>query len=318
MTKRCSRVNCYAHDGEACQLGALDLADCRHWSSGEALAEVVGEPCPVSARVPWSGCALGLSDLINLTPRGRTILIGVLGAHDAGKTTLLIGNYLDLLRGRTLAGARFAGSITLQAWESLAAWVRFDDAARQPSFPPHTPRGTSRVPGLLHLALRRANDEFRDIILTDAPGEWFTNWAVSEQAPEADGARWIAQRADAFLVLADCQRLGGTNRGRARNDIRLLLERLGNHVGTRPTTLVWSKADQSSDAAIREQICASLRDCIPHATEVDCTNIERASLVRALEATLHPAWTPPRARALVEPILHDEPFEAFRGSDART
>ena len=316
MMKRCSRVNCYAHDGEACQLGAIDLADCRHWSAGEAEAEVVGEPCPISARVPSSGCALGLSDLVNLTPRGRTILIGVLGAHDAGKTTLLTGNYLELLRGRTLAGARFAGSRTLQGWESLAAWVRFDDAARRPSFPPHTPRGTSRVPGLLHLALRGSNDEFRDVLLTDAPGEWFASWAVKEQAPDAEGARWIVQRADAFLVLADCQRLGGPNRGRARNDIRQLLERLGNHVGVRPTTLVWSKADREPDAAIRKQVCVSLRDSIPRATEADCTTMNRTSLVRAMEAVLRPAWTPPRARALVEPVLHDEPFAAFRGRDA--
>ncbi|HYH96086.1 TRAFAC clade GTPase domain-containing protein [Hyalangium sp.] len=275
-------------------------------------------PPPTSSRVPWSGSALGLADLTNLVPRGRSILIGVLGAHDAGKTTLLTGNYLQLVRGHGLAGARFAGSRTLGAWESLAAWTRFDDAARPPSFPPHTPRGISRVPGLLHLALRGQQDELRDVLLTDAPGEWFTRWATKENAPEASGARWIVQHADAFLLLADCQRLSGPERGEARRGVRELVERLGNHVGLRPTVLVWAKGDQEPPQAIRSAIRRALAERIPHASEVSTSTERPESLVLALETVLLPAWTPPLAAPLADPILSHEPFAAFRGVHARS
>lgn len=311
--KRCSQDACFADDGEVCCLGTMDRAECPYWSTGGSLSEAPISPSPLSARVSWSGCALGLADLANLTPRGRTLLIGVLGAHDAGKTTLLTGNYLELLRGLQIADARFAGSRTLQAWESLAAWARFDDAARPPSFPPHTPRGTGRIPGLLHLALRGPRGDFRDLLLTDAPGEWFTRWAVQEDAVDADGARWIVRHADAFLVLADCERLAGPQRGPARNAIRQILERLGNHVHGRPTALVWSKADKPPSDTIRDHVRVALRQAIPHATEVECSIRQRQSLIYALEAALRPAWLPPPARSLLEPVLHAEPFSAFRG-----
>lgn len=318
MKRRCSNPNCFVDDEEACALGIRVPAECPLWSGSEPRAEVAPSAALTAARVPWSGSALGLSDLTNLVPRGRSILIGVLGAHDAGKTTLLTGNYLQLLRGHTLAGARFAGSRTLGAWESLAAWVRFDDAARPPSFPPHTPRGTSRVPGLLHLALRGPQDEFRDVLLTDAPGEWFTSWAIREDAPDAEGARWIARHADAFLVLADCVRLRGAERGQARNDIRQLLERLSNHVASKPTVLVWAKADQAPPDGIRGAIRRVLKELIPHATEVDSSAARLETIARALEAALGPAWVPPRARPVDEPIVQHLPFAAFRGARARS
>lgn len=321
MSERCSNPNCFAHDGETCALGEMEYKQCASWSATTPETESdVATPSTTLARVPWSGSALGLADIANLSPRGRTILIGVLGAHDAGKTTLLTGNYLQLLLGQTLLNARFAGSRTLGAWESLAAWTRFDDAARSPSFPPHTSRGISRVPGLLHFALRNEQDEFRDVLLTDAPGEWFTRWAIKEDAHDAEGARWLVRNADAFLVFADCQRLATSNskRGTARNDLRQLLERLGNHVAHRPTIFVWAKADIEPNETIRNSIQQVLKKQIPHALEVDSSTKQPESLTKALEAVLDKSWTPPQAHRIVEPILHHHPFAAFRGCHAHT
>lgn len=319
MSKRCSNPNCFVHEGESCDLGEMDPGQCASWSA--ATPESVTDAAissTTSARVPWSGSALGLADMANLSPRGRTILIGVLGAHDAGKTTLLTGNYLQLLLGRSLANARFAGSRTLGAWEALAAWTRFDDAARTPSFPPHTPRGTGRVPGLLHLALRNAEGEFRDVLLADAPGEWFTRWSIKEDAAEAEGARWLVRNADAFLVFADCQRFATSNpkRGTTRNELRQLLERLGNHVGNRPTALVWAKDDIEPNPDIRTAIQQVLAKQIPHAIEVNSSTNQPDTLTKALEAVLCPAWSPPQVRRIIEPVLHHQPFTAFRGSHA--
>jgi hypothetical protein len=319
MSKRCTNPNCFVYDGEGCNLGETDLAQCSSWCATipEADSEAISLPT-TTIRVPWSGSALGLADMANLSPRSRTILIGVLGAHDAGKTTLLTGNYLQLLQGQSLANARFAGSRTLGAWEALAAWTRFEDAARPASFPPHTPRGTSRVPGLLHLALRNTKGEFRDVLLADAPGEWFSRWAIKEDALEAEGARWVVRNADAFLVFADCFRLATANRerGTARKELRELLERLSNHVGNRPTTLVWAKDDIEPNAEIRSSIQQTLARQIPHAIEVSSSTNQPASLTKAMEAALFPAWSPLPASYLVEPVLHQQPFSAFRGSHA--
>jgi hypothetical protein len=319
MSKRCTNPNCFVHDGEGCDFGETDFAQCSSWCATipDADSEAISLPT-TTVRVPWSGSALGLADMANLSPRSRTVLIGVLGAHDSGKTTLLTGNYLQLLQGQSLANARFAGSRTLGAWEALAAWARFDDAARPASFPPHTPRGTSRVPGLLHLALRNTKGEFRDVLLADAPGEWFTRWAIKEDAPEAEGARWVVRNADAFLVFADCNRLATSNRerGTARKELRELLERLSNHVGNRPTTLVWAKDDIEPNAEIRSSIQQTLARQIPHAIEVSSSTNQPASLTKAMEAVLCPTWSPLPASYLVEPILHQQPFSAFRGSHA--
>lgn len=300
-------------------MGIRDHITCSAWVENNAEKEKNLSIQTLDAlRVPWSGSAIGLADLANLAPRGRAILIGVLGAHDAGKTTLLTGNYLQLLKGRKLLDAQFSGSRTLGAWESLAAWMRFDDAARSPSFPPHTPRGTERVPGLLHLALRNSNNEFRDVLLTDAPGEWFTRWAVREDSPEAEGARWIVQHADAFLVLADSQRLCGEKRGTARKNIRQLLERLGNHVVNRPTLLVWAKNDYSPPKNIVNAIRHTLEAQIPHAIEINTSIGRPDSLINVLEEILRSTWRPPKAHPITSPILQNIPFAAFRGINAQT
>lgn len=319
MNPRCQDAECYVHQGESCRLGEVDHAQCAKWTAVTPGTEPeTAAPSTPAARVCWSGSALGPADLANLTPRGRSILVGVLGAHDAGKTTLLIGNYLLLLRGNTLADARFAGSRTLGAWESLAAWTRYDPAVHPPRFPPHTPRGTSRVPGLLHFALRGAHDEFRDILLTDAPGEWFTRWAIKADAPDAEGARWVAEKADAFLVFADCVRLSGPERGPARNELRQLLERLGNHVGSRPTVLVWAKHEDKQPVpdGIQTAIARALEEQIPHAVQVRASVTRPQSLVDALATAIRPAWTAPLTQPLTEPVLYHHAFAAFRGHHA--
>jgi hypothetical protein len=245
--------------------------------------------------------------------RARSIIIGVVGAHDAGKTTLLMGTYVMVQRGDQIANARFAGSRSLEAWESLAAWARFTDAARLPSFPPHTPRGVGRAPGLLHVALRGADNELRDVLLTDAPGEWFTRWAVQRDSPECEGARWTSENADGFLIVADCGRLSGEDRGTAREATRSIIERVGDVVDGRPVTFVWAKSEQQPPTGIRRAIDDALAQRIPHATQVESRVDKPETLCAAVGGIIEASWWPPLGEVSRVPILSSTPFEAFRG-----
>lgn len=315
----CINQNCYQHEGETCPLGHMDPAvECDSMKKGAPSANA---PLLVAnghqARVPWSGSALGLNDLFLLTSRARHLLIGVIGAHDSGKTTLLTANYLKILESGVLANSAFSGSWTLGAWESLAAWMRFQDK-REPSFPPHTPRGTGRVPGLLHIALRSPSAEFRDALFTDAPGEWFSRWAVKEDAPDAEGARWVVQHSDAFLIAADSERLAGAHRATARNELRQLLERLGNHIADRPVVLVWTKSEHAVPDGIRRSITDALRTNLPQAVELSSSVSAPASFVNVLAAIISSTWDGKAADPIIEPVHVASPFWAFRGHHGDT
>ena len=318
MTRRCTNPNCNVHDGETCVLGELTPESCNEWQSSpiEVIPASETNVSQVEARVPWSGSALGLSDLILLLPRCKHILVGVLGAHNGGKTTLLAANYLLMLQGRAMAEGIFSGSRTLHAWESLASWMRFEDSARPPTFPPHTPRASNRVPGLLHIALRREGGDFRDVLLADAPGEWFSSWAVNESAPQAEGARWLSSHSDAFVVVADCQRLSGQERGLARKELLQLLDRLANHVAGRPVTLLWTKSEHEVPPGIKSAIRDALATSLPGATEHSVSINAPESFAKPIDAIVSAAWcSSPASEIVVEVQTHD-PFLSFRGHHA--
>ena len=315
MSGRCGNPQCHAHEGESCALGEPNHTACARWrgQTDDGVAAPTNDS--QTTRVSWSGSALGLADLAQLTLRGRHLLIGVLGAHNAGKTTLLTACYLQLLRGQSIGEFTFAGSRTLGAWESLATHPRFTDQAKGPAFPPHTPRGTQRVPGLLHLALRNPQDEHRDVFLTDAPGEWFSRWAENEHAPEAEAARWTATHADAFMVFADCQQLSGETPIDARDRTQEMLERLANHIGQRPVMLVWAKSDHTPSKKIRYDIRDTLQ-AIPLAHEFDTTTAHLGTLSNALEEVIRAAWDSPLPLPLIEERISKQAFFAYRSHHA--
>ena len=313
--RRCANPHCNVHDGETCVLGELIPESCGEWQSLPEEADPISEPTAstLEARVPWSGSALGLSDLMLLLPRSKHILVGVLGAHNGGKTTLLAANYLLMLQGRAMANAMFSGSRTLHAWESLASWMRFEDSARPPTFPPHTPRASNRVPGLLHIALRREGGDFRDVLLADAPGEWFSSWAVNESAPQAEGARWLSMHSDAFVVVADCLRLSGPERGLARKELLQLLDRLANHAGGRPVTLLWTKSEHEVPAGIKNAIRDALAINFPGATEYAVSIKTPESFAKPIDAIVSAVWCSAPASAIMLEVQAQDPFLSFRG-----
>jgi len=254
---KCKRETCFVPD-TGCDLGHTDLSQCPAWCCQAEATSVESEETN-EVLLPWSGSALGLADLGFIAGRARPFIVGVAGPQNAGKTTLLGAWYLLLGRGAVRVSNReFAGSYSLSGWEAVAGSMRWNPG-QPPSFPPHTSSRNGRAPGLLHLAFWDA-DEARsmDYLFTDAPGEWFQKWAINRDSAEGAGARWIADRADIFLVVADREALSGENMGTARSALRLLARRLADERRGRPVALVWTK----SDVAVTPEMERAVRDAV--------------------------------------------------------
>jgi hypothetical protein len=279
----CSRPTCFVPD-TGCDLGHISLADCPAWTSrNEAATEA--PKASEHGLLPWSGRALGLSDLVFLAGRARPFVVGVVGPYNAGKTTLLAAWYLLTGRGAVCKRDRqFAGSYSLAGWESVAGSLRWTPG--QPlTFPPHTSSKGGRAPGLLHLAFRECDGSRpKDFLFTDAPGEWFQKWALNRDSPEAAGAQWIADHADILLLAADRGALAGESMGTARNSIQLLARRIAAERRGRPIALVWKIVAPEEDTQSVGRGLLELLDWILNARR------EKATLSTPVRATADPLF----------------------------
>ena len=265
---RCPQLNCFADDNTTCTLGHIRLDMCPEWTR-VSKGEVTASPGDDQMLLPWSGLAMGESDLNFVSGKVKPITVGIVGPESAGKTTILGAFYLLLGRGELTTDANlFSNSYTLAGWEAVATYLRWKPG-QPPSFPPHTPSGAARAPGMLHLGFRREDGSLRDLLFADAPGEWFQKWAVNEQAVDAEGARWIARHADVTLLIADRQALAGLKMGAARNDFQLLAQRAVIEARGRRLALVWTKGDvdvvPAMEAKIRKAV-ASASSSVPEFT----------------------------------------------------
>lgn len=232
---RCARKHCYA-PGTNCVDGHMSHNECTHWDGGTE------EPAPgtLSQRPAWSGLSLGATDLEVVAVHRRPRLVAVVGAANAGKTTALATYFLALRKGHRPLDMRFAGSFTLLGWHAVTRHLGFPPAGSH-SFPPHTTSSADRSPALLHLRLATQAGQHQDLLFSDVPGEWFEEWAYEASAVE--GAQWLAERADLFVVMSDSAALAGTDRGSARNNYRALADRVKTAAGDRPVIPVRTKAD---------------------------------------------------------------------------
>lgn len=266
----CPHPDCFAPD-TSCALGNVELSTCLKWRGGDAPSAPSVETNN-KILVPWTGDALGLTDLSFITGRAKPVVVAIAGSESAGKTTLLASWYLLLGRGRLLEERQsFNGSYSLNGWEAVASSMRAAPG-RPPTFPPHTTSRGARAPGLLHLALREDDGQRRDLLFADAPGEWFQKWAVNADNPEAEGARWLASHANLILLVADRQALSGSKLGTARNAFQLLAKRVAAERRDRPVALVWTKADLELDplmeSVIRKAVTDEMPDAVEHSTSV--------------------------------------------------
>lgn len=275
-----------------CRAGEPTPEECPHWRRREEGTESI-DTAQVQDFVRWSGSGMGHRDIGVATARGPADLVGIVGPHDAGKTTLLTSLWLHLLRGHNPKEHLFAGSLTLGGWEERAYFLRWPPGGSETAFPPHTSSGIGREASLLHLALRRGGGT-REVFVTDAPGEWFTKWATNAGSKEAEGAHWIALRASGFLLVLDSAALAGRSErvslGRSRDQSLSLISRLGEIHNCRPVAVVWSKAD------LLGNISDAVRGRIDHAvsrTFGGPTNEFKVSVVGSARADAPPdvlAW----------------------------
>ena len=312
MSQQCQHESCFADT--ACALGHHNRLECEHWVQPDAAAPRP-EPESDTADIPWNGYALGRSDLAILAGRGQPVVVGLVGAPGSGKTTLLAFLYMWLLERGEIPGWSFAGSWTLGAWESLVQPSRWR-AEPPPSFPPHT-SSTGRVPGLLHLRLRDEEGLVRDVLFTDAPGEWFTVWAKAPNHEGASGARWVIEHSNVILLLVDSGALSDAKTlPQARRATRDLTERLGALASHIPLGFTWTKVDVEPAATTRETI-ERARSRFALASDVRKTTIEDPSTIAYLFA-----WAIERGtrrsgiQGLHEPRRSNDPFLAFRGTHA--
>ncbi|MBY5399467.1 hypothetical protein HFN01_32200 [Rhizobium leguminosarum] len=262
----CSNPNCFVpHVG--CDLGHTDLRKCPIYS-GQPRSLKQSVAINDEVLLPWSGGALGIADIAFVAGRARPMTIGIVGPQNAGKTTLLASLYLLMGRqGTGLESRKFAGSFSLAGWEAVSGSLRWDPG-HPPEFPPHTTSRGGRAPGFLHMRFQNPTASLPvDYLFADAPGEWFQRWAVNRNSPEGAGALWLADRADVFLLVADCEALAGEGRGAARNSFKLLARRLGDELRGRPVAFVWTKSDIEIDDAMEESIRSSVREAVPAAVE---------------------------------------------------
>lgn len=261
----CSRATCFAPES-TCSMGCMDHTKCHEWTGqeGEAASQEMGSPHELV--LPWSGGALGLVDLGFVAGRSKPLVVGIIGHQNAGKTTLLAAWYLLLGRGLICGDYQFAGSYSLAGWEAVASSLRWAPG-HSPSFPPHTTSRGGRTPGLLHLDFRHSKGESRGYMFADAPGEWFQKWAANRDSADGAGARWVAEHADLFLLVADCEALAGPSKGSARGAFLRLVERLASEKGRRPVALVWTKSDVKLAPEMEEVVRQTVFSSIPDAVE---------------------------------------------------
>lgn len=318
MSALCKLNDCYPTD-TGCDRGNEPYTACPNLQmSGDATAQVT--EMRAEHVLPWSGHSLGTVDLQFVAARSKPTTVGVVGPHNAGKTTMLTMTYLSLLHGLALPARTFAGSFTIGSWETLAHTLRWHMGHR-PTFPPHTSSGTQRLPGLLHLAFRNTTDGIDDVLFTDAPGEWFGRWAIDKHAPDAEGARWISRYADAFMLFADSEALAGPKRGEARNRFRALAERLSSEAQGRRVALVWSKADIAVPTSMRATIKDIYNGLFPDGTEFRVSarsddpfdDVTGRAFLEVVHWAVQPHIQLPRTQPAVPVQRPDDPFLAFRG-----
>src|ERR1700720_4490603 len=133
MKGECSLPTCGLKDGLNCDLGHFRPGDCTHFKSvSPQPVDVVGETSvegdESGQRLPWTGRAFGLNDIMLVSARAPVSLIGLIGPFNSGKTTFLTSLFAHFSETGLVGKHSFAGSYTIDAWSRLKSYTEWPAA----------------------------------------------------------------------------------------------------------------------------------------------------------------------------------------------
>ena len=164
------------------------------------------------------------------------------------------------------------------------------------------------------MALRNKKGMVRDVLFTDAPGEWFTVWAKAPDHEGAGGARWVIEHSNVILLLVDGSALANEETlPQARRATRDLTERVGALASHIPLGFTWTKTDVEPSVVTRDTIERARSQFAP-TSEVWRTTIEApATIAEVLSQAIDIGASQRDLPKLEEPRYDGDPFLAFRG-----
>ena len=205
-----------------------------------------GTPAGLTAKVSdiidlYSGKEINEARAVRLAMERPVHLIVTGGPVDYGKTTLLTSLY-DLFQKGPVAGQRFAGSLTLPAFEEKCHYARLASH----NLYPDTPR-TQYKPDPEYLHLRTSSVDApanqTEFVLTDVSGEMFERATNTES--ECKHLTFV-KRASQLLLLFDTGKALQSSRWDMLRSAKTLLRSFLDLDMLAPycvVTVVWSKHD---------------------------------------------------------------------------
>lgn len=268
MTGKCSNLECAAPI--SCHEGKEKHTECEFWMKSNTQQSKI-KTVPKKEKksdLPWTGDALTIEELSKVTYRNSPVIIGVIGKANAGKTTYLAMLFTLLLRGIKLREFDFCGTKTINAWDELYQKLKVQQEGF--IFPDPTPAQYIR---LLHLALRSHSKKLKDILISDASGEVFSIWSKNRNDVNAENARWVYEKSNAFILFIDCNDLIN-RKAQAKTDILDMAQMLKHDLKNRPVIAVWSKSDKKKDVhpIIQEKLQGELKELFENYKEIDISN----------------------------------------------
>lgn len=217
----CANRQCrVALDGK-CLEGYDDLSACPfHGRQPDDVVEAQGDP--VDTPDPFDGTYLPKALALTRDRADRVLtifpsrMIGIIGVHDSGKTSIIAGLY-DLFQIGPVADITFAGSSTLHGLEQICHDARVASERNEPHSE-RTKRGEVRF---YHIDVCRQG-VLQSFLIADRSGEEYEE--VADLAVNAS-AMFELRRADVITVLVDGVRLANpAERADAMGAIPLIIQ----------------------------------------------------------------------------------------------
>ena len=151
----CANTDCRVAQDAKCVEG-FELDKCPFYGRSTGEIAPLDESGEESEEAKRSGVALDLSAALDGAGASDTLrrslsrVVGIVGAHNSGKTSFIAGLY-DLFQMGTVGNIAFAGSFTLHAFEQVCHDARAA-SLRNVAHSPRTERGEVRF---YHLDLKR-------------------------------------------------------------------------------------------------------------------------------------------------------------------